>query len=150
MADLFFKYGGFKLMEKKTFRLSAKLQMGTAVQLDTGTEDYVIAATGGDAQATIGWILPDEQYEANNGTDYVSAGDLVNVALRGPVMSVLCGSTVAVGDYLVLSDQSTLGTANRWASSPVAAYNYAGTEGPRGIALQTGSDGTKVDMIYLG
>jgi len=148
MTEKLFSYGGFNIIDKKTFRLSAKLQMNTLVKLDTGTEDYVNAATYATMAKCIGFIMPDEEYEGYNGTDYISSGDLGYVALRGPVISnQVCGSVVAIGDIITRCGTTNHGTLNRWITDP--ANQTGGTTAMHGIALQAGTNGTKIDFILL-
>ena len=95
MANLLFPYGGLKTTDKKTFRVhSAAIGMGDPVMM-SGTANWVQTSTSG--QATIGWVVDDDSYEARTGTVGVAVGDLVNVALRGTVLTLTSGTIVPVG-----------------------------------------------------
>lgn len=103
MATILFPYGIDN--NQKTFKVSnAAIKFNSPVELDTGTAGRIKIST--NWSNAIGHIVPDDVYEATNGTTMIAVGDFAYVALKGPVINMTCGTTVTRGDKVSLDSNS--------------------------------------------
>lgn len=137
MVDILFPYGAVGI-QMKTFKVaSAAIHMGTPVELNAA-DAVQVSDSNLDC---IGTIMPDERYEGENGTTLVAIGDLVNVALKGPVLDLVCGTTVSVGDIAMLT---TGGAINIGYESGTTAADLK-----YGIVFEAGTIGNRANVMRL-
>ena len=101
MASTLFPYGE-QPVQKELFKVStAAVKFNSPVELLAGTAGRIRASD--NWTNTIGFVMPDDAYEAENGTTMVAVGDYVNVAMRGPVINMTCGTTITRGNKIALN-----------------------------------------------
>ena len=153
MAQILFPYDGSNLIDKKTFRVGGSnlVKMGQPVELVSGTEGEVARITSASAQGSankfIGYAEPDESWEAKSETDSFAVGELLGVAMRGPVIKGMCGTTISINDLLTFDSSGNLtGDLDdsfdaKNGGSLALAY--------MGIALQAGGSGSRIEYVRL-
>lgn len=97
MANILFPFG-IQAIQQKSFHAASAINFGYPVEI----------SSAGHVQLSDSWIdaighaVFDDAYYAIHGTTVVVASDLVNVALKGPIMNMVCGTTIAVNTLVTL------------------------------------------------
>ncbi len=97
MANTLFPFGATGI-QQKSFQAASAIKFGWPVEI----------SSEGHVQKSDSWIdaighaIFDDAYYANHGTTVVVADDLLNVALKGTIMNMVCGTTIAVNTLVTL------------------------------------------------
>lgn len=135
MSNPIFPYGTDGIPRKTLKVATAAIPFGTPVEISAAQT----IQSCDNYEDCIGHVLPDESYEAQNGSTSVAVGDLAQVALRGPVIKLTAGTTISAGDKLTL--MSNYRANNDFESGTTGKF--------AGIALEAGGSGSTFEAVRL-
>lgn len=118
-----------------SFKAGGTITMNKPVALSAA--NTVVIAT---ANNYVGVAMPDDAIAAKNAAEQYVSGDLLNVSLRGRVMTLEAGGVFAVGNFV------KLGTGGKVVVEATAGTMTVNTIG---IALEVGADESWVDILVF-